>query len=271
MRAAARSATNASGDTMSGAYGELGANRAERADGGAADPRNLIWVMPAEEGVSERVVVVVAGGEPPEPGAALAVPLGATVIAADGGLVHAQALGLEVALAVGDFDSAPSESVRSAESAGVRLEHHPAAKDATDLELALEAALVRSPSRIVVVAGVGDRLDHLLAALLLLGSARWADVEVDAAIGAARVHVVRGERELAGRAGELVSLLALHGPADGVRTEGLVYELRGETLAPGSSRGVSNVFANDLARVSVERGVLLAVRPGPREGDGSWL
>jgi thiamine pyrophosphokinase len=219
--------------------------------------------MPAEEGVSEEVVVVVAGGESPRPDAALAVPLGATVIAADGGLEHARALGLEVTTAVGDFDSASPESLAAAESAGVSIESHPADKDATDLELALEAALAYSPRRVVVLAGLGDRLDHLLAALLLLGAPKWAGVELDAEIGAARVHVVRGERELAGRSGELVSLLALHGPAEAVWTEGLVYELRGETLEPGSSRGVSNVFATDVARVSVERGVLLAVRPAP--------
>jgi thiamine pyrophosphokinase len=222
--------------------------------------------MPAEESVPEEIVVVVAGGEPPRRDAALDVPLGATVIAADGGLAHAQALGLEVAAAVGDFDSATPESVASAECAGVRLERHPAAKDATDLELALDAALARSPSRIVVLAGVGDRLDHLLAALLLLGSAKWAGVDVDAVVGRACVHVVRGDRVLAGHSGELVTLLALHGPAESVVTEGLVYELRGETLEPGSSRGVSNVFATDLARVSVERGVLLAVRPEPAPG-----
>jgi thiamine pyrophosphokinase len=62
--------------------------------------------MPAEEGVSEELVVVVAGGDPPAPAAALAVPLGARVVAADKGLEHALALGLEVNVAVGDFDSA---------------------------------------------------------------------------------------------------------------------------------------------------------------------
>jgi thiamine pyrophosphokinase len=62
--------------------------------------------------------------------------------------------------------------------------------------------------------------------------------------------------------GELVTLLALHGPAEGVTTTGLTYPLRGETLAAGSSRGVSNVFATGTARVSVERGVLLAIVPG---------
>jgi thiamine pyrophosphokinase len=85
-------------------------------------------------------------------------------------------------------------------------------------------------------------------------------------MGEARVHVLRGERELEGEPGELFSLLAVNGPAEGVTTKGLAYPLRGETLEPGSSRGVSNVFAADRARVTVERGVVLAVRPGLEPG-----
>jgi thiamine pyrophosphokinase len=40
-----------------------------------------------------------------------------------------------------------------------------------------------------------------------------------------------------------------------------VYPLRSETLEPGSSRGLSNVFAAPEARIGLERGVLLVVRP----------
>jgi thiamine pyrophosphokinase len=218
--------------------------------------------MPAEERVTEKVVVVVAGGEAPRPDALRSVPPGATVIAADLGLEHARGLGLEVALAVGDFDSASAQSVARAQAAGTRVARHPAEKDATDLELALEEALALRPDRVVVLAGVGDRLDHLLSLLLVLGSTRLESVVVDAVVGEGRVHVVRDERVLAGEVGDLVSLLALHGPAEGVRTQGLAYPLAGETLEPGSSRGVSNVFSADVARVSVERGTLLAVRPG---------
>jgi thiamine pyrophosphokinase len=47
-----------------------------------------------------------------------------------------------------------------------------------------------------------------------------------------------------------------------VVTDGLVYPLHGETLAPGSTRGVSNVFAATEARVALTSGVLLVVRPG---------
>jgi len=217
--------------------------------------------------VSDRVVVVVAGGEAPDPEAMRAVSQDAIVIAADGGLEHARASGIAVELAVGDFDSTSTEIVQAAVGAGVRIERHPAEKDAADLELALDAAMELRPGRVVVLAGIGDRLDHMLSMFLLLASPRYAGVELDAHIGRARAHVVRDERRLSGADGELVSLFALHGPAEGVRTEGLAYPLDGETLEPGSSRGVSNVFAGEGARISVKRGVLLAVRPGAETRD----
>ena len=222
--------------------------------------------------MSEEVVVVVAGGvEPPDRKTSHAVRAGTTVIAADGGLERARELGLQVTIAVGDFDSASPETVSAAEGSGTRVEHHPAAKDATDLELALDMALELRPERIVVLAVVGDRLDHLFSTFQLLASSRYAAVELDADIGPAQVHVVRRRRTLTGRPGELMSLFAVHGPAEGVRTEGLAYALDGETLEPGSSRGVSNVFVQDTARINVERGVVLAVRPGPETGEARWL
>lgn len=209
------------------------------------------------------VVVVVAGG--PEPPPTVPLPPGATVIAADGGVELARALGLRVELAVGDFDSVAEEPLAAIE----RVERHAVEKDATDLELALAAALELGPERIVVLAGAGGRLDHLFGGLLLLAADAYAGVRVDAQVGDAAVHVVRGERTLHGRSGELISLLAAHGPAVGVVTEGLVYPLRGETLEPGSTRGVSNVFDLPDVSVSLERGVLLAVRPSGSATAGS--
>jgi thiamine pyrophosphokinase len=220
--------------------------------------------MPAEEGVSERIVVVVSGGGVPAPRAVLAVPLDAPVIAADDGLEHAQTIGLDVTVAVGDFDSVSPEAVAAAEAAGVRIERHPEEKDATDLELALDVAIAMEPERVLVLAPGGGRLDHALANVLLLASPRYARSQIDAFVGEALVHVVRGTRELEGELGGLVTLLAVAGPAEGVRTEGLVYALGGETLQPGSTRGVSNGFAADRATITVERGVLLVVRPGAR-------
>jgi thiamine pyrophosphokinase len=198
-----------------------------------------------------KTVVVLAGG--PDRPAAIALPTGATVIAADGGAE----LGGPIDLVIGDLDSISAETLAGIE----RVERHAVDKDATDLELALAAALRFEPDRILVLGGAGGRLDHLFGGLLLLAAQAYARVEVDAQIGAAAVHVVRGERTLRGDPGELISLLAVNGPASGVVTDGLVYPLLGETLEPGSSRGVSNVFAGPEARIGVGRGVLLAVRP----------
>jgi thiamine pyrophosphokinase len=209
-----------------------------------------------------RTVVVFAGGSRPGADSAAFVPPGALVVAADSGAEHALALGLPVEIAIGDFDSITPDSLAALERAGTRLERHPIEKNATDLELALDAALALQPRRIVVVGGAEGRLDHLLGEVLLLSADAYAGVEVDALLGGAMLHLVRRERVLTGDPGELISLFALQGPAVGVVTEGLAYPLRGETLAPGSSRGISNVFSAAEARIGVERGAVLVVRPG---------
>jgi thiamine pyrophosphokinase len=211
--------------------------------------------------VEEETVVVIAGGGPLRPELASLVT-GAPVLAADGGLDRALELGFEPEAVIGDLDSVSASALVDAEARGLRVARHPTAKDATDLELALDEALALSPQRVVVVVDGGGRLDHLLSALLLLGSRRFADVELDAQVGDALVHVIRSARALEGKVGETISLLALHGAAEGVTTEGLAYPLGGETLEPGSSRGVSNVFTDERAHVRVRHGVLLAVRPG---------
>ena len=202
-------------------------------------------------------VVVVASG----PGPVVAVPGEGTVVAADGGLERAAALGLGVDILVGDLDSVSAGALAAAEAAGTRIVRHPVAKDATDLELAVDEALALGARRVLVIASAGGRLDHLTASLLLLGSERYAALEIDALVGDALVHVVRDARTLRGASGELVTLLPLGGPARGVTTSGLEYPLAGETLEPGSTRGVSNVFTAAEARVTLTDGVLLAIRP----------
>jgi len=197
----------------------------------------------------------------PDQAAAISFPPDSRIIVADGGAGHARTLGLAVDVAVGDFDSIAAPDLEALERAGTRIVRHERAKDATDLELALDLALEEQPRRILVVGSGSGRTDHTFGQMQLLASDAYRSVEMDAQLGAASIHVIRGERLLTGAPGDLISLFAVHGPAEDVVTEGLVYSLHGETLAPGSSRGVSNVFAAARARITVEHGVLLAVRP----------
>lgn len=211
------------------------------------------------------VALVFAGGDPLPRALAARLPRDALVIAADSGLAGAHALGRRVDLVVGDFDSVDPGMLEAAEAAGAHVERHPQEKDATDLELALEAARARGARHVTVVGGHGGRLDHFLANALLLASERFEGLEVDAWVGTARVVVVRDHAELHGAPGSLCTLLALGGIARGVTTAGLRYPLDDDVLLPGSSRGVSNELLAPVASVSVRTGTLLAIQPSSLE------
>ena len=99
---------------------------------------------------------------------------------------------------VGDMDSVDPGALEAAERAGVPVERHPVAKDATDLELALGRALADAPSRLVVVTGAGDRFDHALAVALGISAPGRPAVPTEAFVGPAHLWVVRGEVRLPG-------------------------------------------------------------------------
>ena len=124
------------------------------------------------QGGSQQFVVVAAGAGPH-----VDAPAGAIVIAADGGFERALSLGLEVSVAIGDFDSTSVEAVLGATEGKARIIRHPTAKDATDLELAVDEAVTLGAERILVIASAGGRLDHLLGVLLLLGAEQYRAVE----------------------------------------------------------------------------------------------
>jgi thiamine pyrophosphokinase len=213
-------------------------------------------------------MVVAFTGRSPLP-ATGSFPVPDLVIAADSGVDAAFRMGLRVDVLVGDLDSASAEGVQAAVRGGAVVERHPASKDETDLELALGRALTADPTEVLVVAGTGGRHDHTLGNVQALSAARLDRVRVRAWLGEARLIVVRPHQPsvLTGHPGELVSLLPVHGSAEGVRTSGLVYPLADEDLPSGTGRGLSNVLVGARAEVSLTAGVLVAVFPGEPAGE----
>jgi thiamine pyrophosphokinase len=210
------------------------------------------------------VTIVLAGGDPVEPSLRTRLPEASYVVAADSGLHAADVLGLHVDRIVGDFDSVDPGALDVAVARGATVDRHPAAKDATDLELAFHDALEHDAPRIVLVGGDGGRLDHLLANVMLLASPAFSDRQLEAYVGDARLTIVHGGHgavTLEGEVGSLLTLLPTCGPAAGVVTSGLEYPLRHEDLPCGTSRGVSNVMVATSATVELDRGTLLVVQP----------
>ncbi len=190
------------------------------------------------------------------------------VIAADGGARHAVALGLELTRWVGDGDSLAPKALARLRASGIPMDLVAAAKDASDTELAVGAALAMGADRVVVLGALGGpRIDHALANIGLLALAALGEIPACLLSPRARVTLISApgrdggpvRRDLSGPPGALVSLLPQGDGVTGVTTDGLAYPLTDEPLPPGPARGLSNVRTTATASVQVRSGRLLVV------------
>lgn len=204
-------------------------------------------------------IIVFAGGNSVPQSAVEELPDADRVIAADSGYLIAAALGYDVDTVVGDMDSiGPMSQLDES----IEVVRHPVDKDATDLELAFELAVREQPRRIVLVGAEGGRFDHEVAAVSVICSDRWNVVpEIDWVRSDAISYVIRHTRRIQGDPGDHISLIPVGGDAIGVATTGLKWELKGETLHFGSTRGVSNLLLRTEILVRVSSGVVLGVIP----------
>jgi thiamine pyrophosphokinase len=194
----------------------------------------------------------------------------ALVIAADGGALKAESLGLRPNLVVGDLDSLDERDVERLRREDVPVLAFPSRKDESDTELAVREALARGANRVVFIGALGGRrLEHSLANVLLLTMPELS--RIDAAI-VDRASTVRalgsgGRRglELRGAAGDYVSLLPLTERVEGVTTTGLAYELHDEELRQGPARGLSNELTGRQATITTRSGRLLVVHTSRAE------
>jgi thiamine pyrophosphokinase len=216
-------------------------------------------------------VIIFANGEFPDPAAHRhLIQPDDLVIGVDGGTLHARAVGVNPHVVIGDLDSLEADLRAELEAAGTQFTSHPAEKDETDLELALLYAVERGAEEIIILAALGGRLDQEVANLLLMTHPALADIQVQVVEGNQVGFIIRSQATIEGQPGDIVSLIPLRGDAAGVTTEGLKWELHGETLRFGLARGVSNVLLGREARVHVQEGIILCVvihsRSDSREG-----
>jgi thiamine pyrophosphokinase len=199
---------------------------------------------------------------------------GTLVIGADGGAGRALTAGVHVDLVVGDLDSLSGADLERLRAAGSTVERAARDKDESDTELALQAAIERGAAPITILGALGgSRLDHELANLLLLAHPGLDGHDVSIMDGDTRAWRIgtaegRGRADIVGAPGDLLTLLPLAGPVDGVTTHELRYPLRAECLPPGPARGLSNELLAPTASVTTERGRLLVIhtrRTQPQE------
>jgi thiamine pyrophosphokinase len=204
--------------------------------------------------------IVFANGELKNPESVVAlIQKGDYIIAADGGTHHCIRLGIKPDLVVGDFDSLDEPEIAYLQTAGAYLVRYDPRKDFTDLELALEHALKNGATEALVLGALGERWDQTLANLLLPAAKSLSGLEIRLLDGTQEISLLRGGEtcQMEGQPGDTLSLIPLTLEANGVQTQGLEYPLHQETLYLGATRGISNVFVERRASVSLEKGLML--------------
>lgn len=203
-------------------------------------------------------IIIFANGNLPKPEKARAlIRPDDFILCADGGTRHAIALGLVPNVVIGDLDSVTEEERRKMKELGVEMIQHPADKNETDLELAINHALTLKPDQILILAALGGRMDQTLANIALLSDPRLSTFDIRLTDGVEELFFCRDQARVEGRSGDIVSLIPWQGEVTGVFTENLRWHLHYETLYPEKTRGISNEMTADVATVSITSGLLL--------------
>jgi thiamine pyrophosphokinase len=197
-----------------------------------------------------RFCVLVSGHLRPTP-RLLRLVAGSRVIAADNGMVHAETLELAPELWVGDFDSAPPDLM--ARYRDVEREVYPEAKDASDSELAVDAAVRRGARDIVLVGGFGGQSDHALSHVMLAVKLAREGLTAMVTSGDEEAYpLVPGRHRLDLPLGSRVSLIALS-DFGALGLSGVQWPLEKRHVLFGSTLTLSNMVTG-ACEVTLESG-----------------
>lgn len=179
------------------------------------------------------------------------------IIAADQGYGNAKALGVKPSILLGDFDSLERSSF---DEDGVEIMTVPAEKDFTDTQMAVDVAVKRGATELVIIGGLGGRLDHTLSNLAILEDMHSKGIRVTINDGYNRVRYIKNDGIIILRSKyKYISLLAKGDKVKGVSIEGCKYPLNNATLTERYQYAVSNEIVGNCTLINVKKGALLIV------------
>lgn len=181
------------------------------------------------------------------------------LIAVDGGVIHAMALGVIPNVIIGDLDSISQEIQNKLSTLGIEWISYPPEKDYTDSELAIKYALDKGYDTIRVFGVLGDRVDHFMGNVFLIATLPGGN-DIMFIEGNEEIYFVRDHRKIYGQSGDILSLLPVQGDCDGVTISNVKYPLNNETLRYGQTRGISNELTGSEVDLTVKKGLLMVIR-----------
>ena len=179
-----------------------------------------------------------------------------TIICADGGYLFAEAENVNPDIIIGDFDSMPKPVVP-----GCKIIELPSMKDDTDTMSCVRYATSICCDEIIIVGGIGGRLDHSLANIQAVAFIHNYGIKCTLTNGNNIIFMLENDKvTLQRKDGWTLSLLAYSRQCKGVCISGVKYPLKNAILNNAFPLGVSNEIVEDSANISVNEGQLLVIQ-----------
>jgi thiamine pyrophosphokinase len=183
------------------------------------------------------------------------------ILCADSGLLQAFHAGLIPHAVIGDMDSLDEAGFdRRQLPDGILWIKAPKEKDQTDTALCMEYALKQGCDEIVIVGGLGGRLDHTLANLQNMVGFSHQGIKVNLLDQNNSVYIITDQTlTLLPLADCAVSILSWTPVSSGVTLTGMAYPLTNATLTQDFPLGVSNEITGTHATIQVRHGTLMVI------------
>lgn len=177
------------------------------------------------------------------------------IYCADGGANHLEALGIFPLEIWGDLDSVTKEIIEKYRNNNVRIKKFPKDKDYTDGELILQHISKLSYDEIIIIGGLGGRIDHLLTNLNLIFKFKNFKFVTEKE----RIFSIEKKAELTGLRGKTISFVPFSEKVEGLTLEGFKYPLNKYILHQGDSICMSNIAVDDICKVTFDTGKLMGI------------
>ena len=178
------------------------------------------------------------------------------VVCADTAYLAARAENIVPHAVIGDFDHVEHEDKLTADQKVLRFS---SIKDDTDNMHCVKYALNRGASEIVIVGGIGGRLDHTFANIQTLSFIRKHGAKGVILDGDHAVMTVDSHVSLTKGSYYYASVFALDPVCRDITLKGFKYEAEHIDLTSDFPLGVSNEITEDTAEIAVGEGALLVI------------
>jgi len=181
------------------------------------------------------------------------------IICADSGADYARNQEITPDVVMGDMDSVSGSTLKSFNEKGVKIITHPAEKDKTDGEIAVDYAKQMDAVHLDIVCVQGS-IDHALGNLYLLIYAKNIGLNAKIITDDMIVYAADGDIALTGEKGTRVSILPADGNIEVKRTSGLYYEIEKPLgIAFGKTIGLGNHMTGAMCKITISKGTAFVI------------